>query len=81
MSDNPRPLDETLYSLDEDEIELLKSKTGITDDDELRKHVMKVQADIYAVRLFGTNQESYETVLGTFISLHSSICICEVRVL
>ena len=52
MSDNPRPLDETLYSLDEDEIELLKSKTGITDDDELRKHVMKVQADIYAVRLF-----------------------------
>ncbi|KAF7791684.1 hypothetical protein EIP86_002707 [Pleurotus ostreatoroseus] len=51
MSDNPRPLDETLYSLDEDEIQLLKSKTGITNDDELRKHVMKVQADIYAALL------------------------------
>lgn len=51
MSDAPPALDENLYALDESEIQLLKSKTGITDDEELRKHVLKVQADIYAVSI------------------------------
>lgn len=51
MSDAPRPLDENLYALDESEIQLLKSRTGIANEEELRKHVLKVQADIFAVSI------------------------------
>lgn len=50
MGDSPKPLDESLYSrLDTEDISFLKSQTGIDDDEELKKHVLKVQADIYAV--------------------------------
>lgn len=51
MGDSPKPLDENLYArLDAEDISFLKSQTGINDDEELRKHVLKVQADIYAVQ-------------------------------
>ncbi|KAI0066430.1 hypothetical protein BV25DRAFT_1820373 [Artomyces pyxidatus] len=42
-------LDESLYKLEEDEAEFLKAQTGIQDDEELKKHLLKGQADAFAV--------------------------------
>ena len=42
-------LNEALYTLDKEEMEFLSSQTGITDPDELKRHVMKVQDEIYTV--------------------------------
>ncbi|KAF7791668.1 hypothetical protein EIP86_002691 [Pleurotus ostreatoroseus] len=50
MTDSPIPLDDSLYSrLNEEDIKFLKSQTGISDDKELKKHILHVQAEIYAV--------------------------------
>ncbi|KAJ3526532.1 hypothetical protein NM688_g8250 [Phlebia brevispora] len=49
MTELPRTLDERLYNLGHEEIRFLKEKTGITDDNALKIHILKVQADIYAV--------------------------------
>ncbi len=81
MSDAPRPLDENLYALDESEIQLLKSRTGITDEEELRKHVLKVQADIFAVSisiLCHIMCQLYASS-GVSIQLHPWFSICTVR--
>ncbi|KAI0639003.1 hypothetical protein C8Q77DRAFT_23265 [Trametes polyzona] len=45
----PRPLDESLYSIDDTALEFMKEQTGIQDPDELKKHVMAVQAEAYAI--------------------------------
>lgn len=42
-------LDESLYGLTEDERTFLKQQTGIADDDELKAHVLRVQAEAYEV--------------------------------
>ncbi len=60
MGDSPKPLDESLYSrLDTEDISFLKSQTGINDDEELKRHVLKVQADIYAVYNSSTNMTGH----------------------
>lgn len=60
MGDSPKLLDESLYSrLDAEDISFLKSQTGINDDEELKKHVLKVQADIYAVWNPATNMTGH----------------------
>lgn len=46
---NPRPLDMKFYDLDEDQRDFLKKTTGITDDEELKRHVLEVQGDAYRV--------------------------------
>ncbi|KAJ3526531.1 hypothetical protein NM688_g8251 [Phlebia brevispora] len=48
MADQPRALDERLYSINEEESTFLKAQTGIADDEELKKHILQVQAKIYA---------------------------------
>ncbi len=45
------PLDPKLYSLDEQEAAFFKSATGIQDEEELKKHILDVQAKAYAVRV------------------------------
>ncbi|KAJ3551508.1 hypothetical protein NM688_g4663 [Phlebia brevispora] len=45
----PRQLDESLYSLTAQDSAFLKAQTGITDDEALKKHILQVQAEIYAV--------------------------------
>lgn len=45
----PRPLDESLYNLNEEEIEFLVAQTGIADRDELKKHVIAAQTEVYKV--------------------------------
>ncbi|KAL0954792.1 hypothetical protein HGRIS_003740 [Hohenbuehelia grisea] len=42
-------LDSTLYSLEEDEATFFKTQTGIQDDEELKKHILAVQATAYAI--------------------------------
>ncbi|KIL67227.1 hypothetical protein M378DRAFT_73824 [Amanita muscaria Koide BX008] len=49
VAPNPPPLDESLYSLDEDELAFFKSETGINDEGELKKHILTVQARAYEV--------------------------------
>ncbi|PFH52914.1 hypothetical protein AMATHDRAFT_1652 [Amanita thiersii Skay4041] len=43
------PLDERLFSLDNEAAEFFKSQTGIIDDEELKKHILDVQAKAYRV--------------------------------
>jgi hypothetical protein len=49
----PRPnipaLDERLYDLTDEERFFLKQQTGIQDDDELKAHILQVQAEAYKV--------------------------------
>ncbi|KAF8520803.1 hypothetical protein BU17DRAFT_46301 [Hysterangium stoloniferum] len=56
------PLDESLYSLDPRLARLFKQSTGIWDEDQLKAHILKVQAEAYAaypypcIRLFSFTQ-------------------------
>ncbi|KAI0639005.1 hypothetical protein C8Q77DRAFT_23448 [Trametes polyzona] len=43
------PIDESLYSLGEDELAFMKKQTGIEDEEELRKHIISVTKEAYAV--------------------------------
>ncbi|EPQ55307.1 hypothetical protein GLOTRDRAFT_116242 [Gloeophyllum trabeum ATCC 11539] len=45
----PPDLDPSIYSLDEHESAFFKSQTGIPDDEELKKHILKVQEKAYKV--------------------------------
>lgn len=44
------PLDGSLYVLDDDTSVFMKAQTGIEDAEELKKHLLRVQAEAYAVR-------------------------------
>ncbi|KAG7448598.1 uncharacterized protein BT62DRAFT_889725 [Guyanagaster necrorhizus] len=44
------PLRPELYSLSGDEAAFFKSETGIEDDDELKSHILTVQAEAYKIR-------------------------------
>jgi len=46
---NPRPLDTKFYDLDAVQRDTLKKIIGITDEEELKRHVVQVQADAYRV--------------------------------
>ena len=45
------PLDEGLYRLDDTEITFFKQQTGIDDSDELKAHLLSIQAEAYEVTL------------------------------
>jgi hypothetical protein len=54
MSENistPLALDESLYNLTEEEHTFFKQQTGIPNDDELKAHIFRVQAEAYEVRI------------------------------
>ena len=42
-------LDERLYDLTDEECSFFKQQTGIQDDDELKAHIVQVQAKAYKV--------------------------------
>jgi hypothetical protein len=42
-------LDESFYGLTEEERTFFKQQTGIPDDDELKAHILRVQAEAYEV--------------------------------
>ncbi|KAI0823141.1 hypothetical protein BC628DRAFT_1316638 [Trametes gibbosa] len=43
------PLDEKLYSLEGEELEFMKEQTGIEDENELKRHIIAVAKDAFAV--------------------------------
>lgn len=43
------PLDDSLFSLEADEEAFFKELTGITDDEELRRHIIGIQKQAYEV--------------------------------
>lgn len=43
------PLDPSLYKLEEEEATFFKQATGISDDAELKQHILRVQAEAYEV--------------------------------
>jgi len=52
MSENismPQALDESLYDFTEEERTFFKQQTGIEDDNELKAHILRVQAEAYEV--------------------------------
>ena len=52
---NISPLDESFYSLDDEELAFFKANTKITDDDALKKHIMTLQAKAYEARYYHPN--------------------------
>ena len=46
---NQADLNEDLFQLEDDEREFVTNQTGINDPEELKKHVLQVQKEIYAV--------------------------------
>ncbi|EIW65002.1 uncharacterized protein TRAVEDRAFT_68659 [Trametes versicolor FP-101664 SS1] len=44
-----RPLDESLYSIDDQALQFMREQTGIQDPEELRKHIFAAQAEAYAI--------------------------------
>jgi hypothetical protein len=44
-----QPLYERYYNLNEEEATFLKKKTGIKDNEELKRHIIETQAKAYAV--------------------------------
>jgi len=45
----PQALDESLYDFTEEERTFFKQQTGIEDDNELKAHILRVQAEAYEV--------------------------------
>ncbi|KAI8983391.1 hypothetical protein BD414DRAFT_490779 [Trametes punicea] len=45
----PVPLDESLYSIDDEALVFMKAQTGIQDPEELKRHILAVQAEAYAI--------------------------------
>jgi hypothetical protein len=43
------PLDQNLYRLDDDQAAFFKAQTGISNDEELKAHILAVQAKAYEV--------------------------------
>lgn len=46
-------LEERFYDLADDEIEFFKKETGIADADAIKEHIIRIQAEAYAVRAVG----------------------------
>ena len=46
-------LDESLYDFTEEERTFFRQQTGISDDDELKAHIFRVQAEAYEVCIRG----------------------------
>lgn len=48
-------LDPSLYHLDPDELEFFKVQTGIQDEEELKEHIIAIQAEAWKVRMVYIN--------------------------
>lgn len=44
-------LDESFYEVDEIDEQFLEEQTGIKDPEEVKKHLIQVQREVYAVRM------------------------------
>ena len=77
-------LDERLYDLSDEERSFFKQQTGIQDDDELKAHIIQVQAEAYKVcnrePRQGQDRNSCLVYLKTGLSLplHPPLSFCKV---
>lgn len=74
------PLDESLYRLDNAELVFFKQQTGIDDSDELKAHLLSIQAEAYEVILFYRSAWplSDPIMQGAFIPLHTPLFVDKV---
>jgi hypothetical protein len=54
--DNVPTLQKQYYRITPEQTEFFKQQTGITDDDELKQHILAVQTEAYKVRSEPTNE-------------------------
>ena len=79
------PIDPSAYSLSGEELAFFKAQTNIQNEDELRDHILAVQAEAYAVcpsHQLSTSSYSTDFTLsnnyiltGVPISLYQAVCI------
>ena len=50
-STEAKPLDPSLYHPESDEVAFLKKEIGVSSDEELKEHVLAIQAKAYEVRI------------------------------
>ena len=43
------PLDDSLYSIEDRALDFMSAQTGIQDPEELKRHILEVQAEAYVV--------------------------------
>ena len=72
------------YNLDDAESAFFKSQTGITDDEQLKKHIVEAQEEAFKVLTnFSINHPSLLTefwrIIGLSVPMHPSLCIHKVR--
>ena len=77
-------LDERLYDLTNEERSFFRQQTGIQDEDELKAHIVQVQAEAYKVCNCESRQSQHEThawlglKTGLSLPLHPPLPFCEV---
>ena len=68
-----RALDERFYDLTDEERAFFKQQAGIQDDDELKTHILQVQAEVYKVcRLVPSAKRRLIMIVHRFILTHAS---------
>lgn len=81
-NEGPLPLDSTLYNLDEGQQRFFKQITGITDSEDLKQHVIRVQAQAYDVGKLtartSPRRAERSLLIGFPVSLHTSLHLCKV---
>lgn len=75
------PLDESLYSLTGDELAFYQQQTGIDAEDELKKHILAVQAKAYDVRGtdFSSDDILGQSLLDLWVPMYSNFLVLEVQ--
>ena len=74
------PIDVTKYSLKGEELEFMQTQTGIKDEEELKKHILAVQAEAYSVSMdlilgMAHTREILTRLTGFSVPMHPSLCI------
>jgi hypothetical protein len=64
----PLPLDATLFDLDDKHLKFFRSLTGITNDEEVKQHIMTIQARAYEVTRFALLAKYHWMVYSTILS-------------
>ena len=68
------PREENDFKIDEDGLAFMKAQTGIEDEEELKEHILAVQAEAFAVSLAvpPTSSSVIIPILGPFIPSRST---------
>ena len=71
-----KALDERLYDLSDEQRSFFKDQSGIQDEEELKAHIFRVQAEAYKVcTLQSKTSEKLTTEIHAIFQVHSYPCI------